>query len=135
MNSLSWFIYLIHVADTVRDTALFFIFLPIIAIIGTAATIGIHNDTTFKDNDLWEWTTWNKWVKRWAFVVIPIGVAIYVVLPSRQTMLLIAGSEIGERIVQSEGVRSITDPSITLLRTWIETETARLLEESTGRKK
>ena len=38
-------------------------------------------------------------------------------------MLLIAASEVGEKIVTSEKITSVVDPSVTLLKTWIEKQT------------
>lgn len=48
------------------------------------------------------------------------------VLPDRNTVLLIAASQIGEKIVNNEKVQSVVDPSIDLLKTWMVQQTQNL---------
>jgi hypothetical protein len=48
------------------------------------------------------------------------------ILPSRDTILLIAASEMGENLVKHENVSKIVDPSLEFLSTWIKTETENL---------
>lgn len=57
------------------------------------------------------------------FVCMIIAGSTSSLLPSRQTVLLIAASEIGERIVTSERAQSVIDPSVDLLKTWMQRET------------
>jgi len=52
------------------------------------------------------------------------------IIPNRETVLLIAASEIGDRVMNSEKmakvgdrVGSVVDPGIDLLKTWIEQQT------------
>jgi hypothetical protein len=48
-------------------------------------------------------------------------------------MLLIAASQVGERVLSSESVQSVVDPSVDLLRTWITQETNRLRANTPNR--
>ena len=43
-------------------------------------------------------------------------------VPSRQTVLLIAASEMGERVLNHPRVNQVIDPGIDLLTTWMEKE-------------
>jgi hypothetical protein len=40
-------------------------------------------------------------------------------LPSRQTVMLIVASELGERVVSNAQITSVVDPSLELLNAWI----------------
>jgi len=51
---------------------------------------------------------------------------IATVLPSKNTVLLITASELGQRLVTSEQVADVVDPSLDLLKTWIKKETEAL---------
>lgn len=55
-----------------------------------------------------------------------ILVGIVTVLPSKNTVMLIAASEVGQRLVTSERVVDVVDPSLDLLKTWIKKETEAL---------
>lgn len=52
------------------------------------------------------------------------GIASF--LPSKNTVMLIAASEVGQRLVTSQQVVDVVDPSIELLKMWIKKETGAL---------
>jgi ABC-type Fe3+ transport system permease subunit len=66
-----------------------------------------------------------KWLKVNGAVVI-VAVILCVILPSKQTILLIAASEVGERVLSNEKVTSIIDPSVEYLQAWIKNELGKL---------
>jgi len=123
MNGLSWLIYL---AEIGRELGGFFTFLAVVA--GIAAIgfmIAAFSDET---KDVNKPTMWARSKISLAFMVLAGFMAA--VMPGRQTVLLIAASEIGERALNSEKMAKITDrvggvvdPSIDLLQTWIAKQT------------
>jgi hypothetical protein len=130
MNSLSWLIYLMQVSDGLRDTTAFVgalstIVLLIWGIIGVICSI----DAPAGSEQFILIQVWWKAMYRYGFWVLLLCFVLFAFLPSRQTMLLIAGSEISQRVVASEGVKSIMDPSMDLLKTWIAEEKDRILNK------
>lgn len=130
MNSLSWTIYAIQLLDSFDTflgwlTAFFFI----TGFVAFAFRI-LSGDA--KDPEI---THYHNKCMRYVKWAIPCGfiVAFFNVLtPDRNTMLLIAASQIGERVVSSQTVQSVVDPSVDLLRTWIEEQTRTLRRASEG---
>ena len=53
------------------------------------------------------------------------------VIPSQRTMILIAASEFGEKIASTKAVSDMVDPSVNLLKTWMEKQTLDLKDEIT----
>jgi hypothetical protein len=47
-------------------------------------------------------------------------------VPSRQTVLLIAGSEMGERVLNHPRFNQVVDPGLELVTTWMQNETAEI---------
>jgi hypothetical protein len=47
-------------------------------------------------------------------------------VPSRQTVLLIAGSEMGERVLNHPKFNQVVDPGLELVTTWMQKETAEI---------
>jgi hypothetical protein len=62
-----------------------------------------------------------KWFWRFCGLFVFVG-ALASFVPSRQTVLLIAASEMGERVLNHERVNQVIDPGIDLLKTWMEKE-------------
>jgi formate hydrogenlyase subunit 3/multisubunit Na+/H+ antiporter MnhD subunit len=132
MNNLSWMIYLAGVSESLSG---FFVFITVIfAILTAIATIvsvvnAVETDAynrRYSDNTL----TYKRSLKKsafkiaiTAFICMIIAGSTSALLPSRQTVLLIAASEIGERVVTSERAQSVIDPSVDLLKTWMQRET------------
>lgn len=125
MNSLSWFIYAIGVLDTMRGAAslvlLLAIFLGIAGIVFAPFIADAVADP--------QWGPFFKGKINLLVIVICCAGLVNVFAPSRQTMLLIAGSEIGQRVVESKSVTEIVDPSVDLLKSWIREETKKLNKE------
>lgn len=137
MNSLSVLIYISYITDKLSD---FFIFLMaaagvICVVLAIVSAILYFDDTDGSYKKLSSAELDNR-----REVVVPkfrkymiIGLITFFVsgivqsiLPDRNTVLLIAASQIGEKIVNNEKVQSVVDPSIDLLKTWMVKQTAEL---------
>ena len=84
-----------------------------------------------------EWATFSVWatyLKRWLRIMAPLSI-FWIVLPTRETMILVAASEIGEKVITSEKVTTVIDPSVVLLKTWIEKQTLDLQTSITNKVK
>ena len=121
MNSLSWYIYLIGVVDEVRGTAMIFIVAISIALSCLAIPYFLMSVV---DNEEPEVEKIRRYFKPLCSA-LALCILVVVFLPSRQTMLMIAGSEIGQR----SGAFDVVDPGIKLLKAWIENETANIGKE------
>lgn len=128
MNSLSWFIYLTQIVDNLGVAALgclvfggmigFFAFL-----IGPMA-IDVMDSPPSP-------ATIRSFVRGYIITMV-LAVLVSVFMPSRQTMLMIAGSEMGERLVKSESVNNIVNPGMDLIRKWIQQETDKIKIKDKG---
>jgi|SRR3972149_738005 len=123
MNSLSWSIYLIHIIEAAHAVVLGVIIASSTAIALMALGMFISEGELYTNEDTGPWA--KKWTRR-AQVSLLAAIPLFVVIPSKQTVLLVAGSEIGERLISSDAVKSVADPGAELLREWIKTETERL---------
>lgn len=135
MNSLSLLIYFAGIVGSLGS------FLSLITILLIVATIGsiifwiiFHDETDsswrpLKDESLVECRKvreqWRKRVLNFALLAVFIG-TINAIIPSRQTVLLIAASEMGEKVLNNEKVGQVIDPSIDLITTWMKNETAEI---------
>lgn len=62
-----------------------------------------------------------KWFWRFCGLFVFVG-SLCSFIPTRQTVLLIAASEMGERVLNHPRVNQVIDPGIDLLTTWMEKE-------------
>ncbi len=130
MNSLSWIIY---AADVVRSTNIILILLmvliPVIVIFKMLhaeyndGLVRLNKPTQEKENFPF---TVKQMITAWCVIAV-----VSVAIPSRQTVILIASSEYGEKILNNPKIGEIVDPSIDLLKTWIEKEKNELVEKET----
>lgn len=141
MNSLTLLIYLIHVADQLRGVVGGTLLITVLGFAVWLLVVGINfliEDDDGEDRSeigrRW-FVTWLGWAKHAALPIVIVTLLITVFIPNRQTMLLMAGSQIGEKLATSDGVRSVVDPSVDLLKAWIKNETTKLVIEETGSKK
>ena len=132
MNNLSWLIYLAGASATLAN---FFYFIT--GVFGVLAVLAgivgvVHMDETRDYRRLG-----SAFKAAMAlFVCMAMAGIVASLMPNRQTVLLIAASEIGERVVTSERVQGVIDPSIELLQTWIQQQTQfirREMQQSTRR--
>lgn len=119
MNSLSWFLYFIQIADVIRSLAEGVMVITFIAIIIWLLISGV----AAAEDEFDIWNGLKGFLRGYAILIFLLAGMVTIFVPSRQTLLLIAGSEIGERVVKSEDVRSVINPGLDLLKAWIKAET------------
>lgn len=131
MNTLAWLIYFTQIVGTLRVVS--FIFIAVILPILTVLKIG-----TFLEDTEAVWTKNGKeFVKvdrlpislKQIVVSWSVLVFLIVVVPSRETIMLVASSVYAEKILNNPKVNEIIDPSLDLLKTWIEKEKEQLTEK------
>ena len=144
MNTFSWMIYLANVADsfdilfkimtviTSSISCLFFIFY----LVNTSDSISYSNSGY---NHRYEFRKANHYrnmcgsfLKKF-LIAFGIFSSLAVITPSKNTVILIAASEIGQKILTSDKVNDIVDPSLELLQTYIKKE-LKTLKDSDNKK-
>jgi hypothetical protein len=122
MNTLSVLVYTAELADSLDTVAKIASLIGGISIAATAfACICATDENVTKEERL----AVVKWFKR-SIIATSILAVTAAVIPSRDTVLMIAASEMAERVVMSEPVQSVVDPATQLLREWIEQKTREL---------
>lgn len=139
MNTLSWLIYLAGVAGSLNA---FVVFLTVIfGGLAAASLIGfiIFSDNTDQYNrplPAAELTVRveqrrKSWWRMWLFLMLmTMGGVTASAIPERQTVLLIAASQMGEQVLNHPRINQVVDPGIELLTTWMQKETADLRRAS-----
>lgn len=120
MNTLSWLIYF---ADLVHSLIFITVVVSIVCFtIWTMARFAFifHHERMITKEDQERLPSGNYLI----IGFICVGIASF--LPSKNTVMLIAASEVGQRLVTSQQVVDVVDPSIELLKTWIKKETEAL---------
>ena len=129
MNSLSWMIYAADVTQSASAVSGLACAGLTISCAIYAAARAISDDTNAMFGRKDEVKPILPVVRPW--LIAALGLAAFsAFLPSRTTIYMIAASEIGERVVTSDGVKSIVDPATELLRKKITTELEKLTKES-----
>lgn len=125
MNGLSWVIYLAGIANGLSTVLGMLAFLSIVSML--IATIWFFV-ISFNPNvkDVLDSTPYFKSFRAWAVTCGILFNLLFYFIPDRQTIILIAGSEIGQKVAQSDQVKGIVDPGMDLLKSWIANETAKL---------
>ena len=141
MNSLSFLIYLAGVTGSVGSFLTFLaVVFGILATLSMVVWLVMHDETDrfsdrLKGDDLvacrsmrtkaWRWF--------WGFTgLLVLAGCIASITPTRQTVLLIAASEMGERVLNHPRVNSVVDPGIELLTAWMEKETREIKKQTTS---
>lgn len=120
MNSLSWLIYLAEALSSADNLfGAISVIACVMAIFSGAAMFFFQGDG---DIDI---SLIKKTFKITA-VVCAVSSLIAVVLPSKQTIILIAASELGQAAIQSEGAQRVIDPSLRYVESWLNNEIERL---------
>jgi tellurite resistance protein TehA-like permease len=100
MNNLSWFLYLAEVVPSFGGLLVGFGVATLIAYAGMVFTTGMNNDVYEKKNP-------------YPSLKLPlIGASLCTLaalIPSKQTIYLIAGSEAGQHVVETESGQAILD--------------------------
>lgn len=123
MTQLSWLIYLSDVCGAISTVAGLLGFL--VGIASLALTIGYYINQGQSGR---ERINFNPPLKRvWSLVAILVLISC--LAPSRQTMLLIAASEISQRVILS----GVLDPSLSLLKDTVENQIKELTHKEDRR--
>lgn len=120
MNMISLFLYSIDVIPTLSHVIgwVTVVLASLMVTITFLCSINSSSEEDFRTN-------FSKYAKPLIKYIVA-GTIIFVVIPTKQTMVLIAASEMGERLVKSQQVQAILDPSLELLQTYIKKETENL---------
>jgi hypothetical protein len=73
-----------------------------------------------------------KSLKRAVKLFFSVGLFLFIIaalLPSKQAILLIAASQIGEKALQHQNVERIVNPGLTYVEEWLKVETNKLRQE------
>lgn len=114
MNALSWMIYAAEVSDSIRwfvwfTTIASFLF-GVFVLITTFSCLVASEERYVKDTDK---ENYKLWAKKWLGLLkisVPILVVSFFVasfLPSKQTIMLIAASQIGESFLNTDAAKNI----------------------------
>lgn len=131
MNNLSILIYLSGVTGTLASFLTFVtIVFGLLGVVCLIVWLVAHDETDASHRRLegealagrreTRKSSW-KWFWRFCGLFVFVG-SLASFVPSRQTVLLIAASEMGERVLNHERVNQVIDPGIDLLKTWMEKE-------------
>lgn len=129
MNTLSWLIYLAEVLSSADHFAGVVAGLAGILVILLGIGLFVFSDD---DDDSANLTFVRKSFKT-SVIVCSVASLFAVILPSKQTIILIAASELGQTVIQSEGAQRVIDPSLRYVESWLNNEIARLQRESQPR--
>ena len=132
MNTLSILIYMAGVAGSIGSfTAFVATVFGVLTLGSLAAFLFMQDETDAYKRPLSEdrlktvrESRRKAWRWMWAFLALMISTGmVATAVPSRQTVLLIAASEMGERMLNHPRVDAVVDPRIDLLTTWMRKET------------
>lgn len=139
MTGLSWFIYSMEVIDNLRGCLLALFVAGVIAAIITGVQFLVRTEAF--DSARAGWDERNESIKQDTLsfakklaAVMAVLMALLTIIPSKSTLTLIAASEVGDKVLQSEQVKGVVNPGIDLLKTWLKRETERLQKEATESK-
>jgi hypothetical protein len=127
MNNLTLAIYLAGVVDGVRDMIVLlavFMVIVFVALVIWSVAIGCNPHDEDVPNSF-------HWYRKTIYALVAtffLWSALDILVPTRQTLILMAGSEMGEKLVKSEAVGSVVNPGLELIRTWIQKETKDLVD-------
>ncbi len=128
MNSLSWLVYGMQVFTNLG---------VLLAIVGGFVCVWLlfWGFCALCNDDQKAPLSITHFVKRFKQLIwVPVVCfTMLIFMPNERTMYLIAASEVGDRIVNSQKVQSIVDPGSEYLKTWLKKETERLNTTGTSK--
>lgn len=128
MNNLSWFIYGAEVLSNLSGLLIVFGILAGLAALISIIAYFVMNADCPTEYDL-------QWAAKWLYILkrmIPLSFVLLFfgcLLPSHQTMVMIAVSEIGDRAIHSTQVQGLIDPSTEYFQKWLKKEIETLDEK------
>ncbi len=123
MNTLSWLIYLAEFTNSVNVASAWMIAIGGAIWAMPMVVFVVSNESLPSAEER------GAFPGRWGLWIAAIALLINVIAPARQTVLLIAASEMGERVLNHPRVNQVVDPGIDLLSTWMRSETEKLRRE------
>lgn len=145
MNSLSWFVYL---AGVVNGVSTLFLFMCVVLLIGAAIGTVVYwaecSDTIVKF-DKWEFESADSSTKVDSAIRFLLGVRTFrnaclamgisfgllsILVPDRQTVIMIGASEFGQRVIEAETTQRLLDPSVSYIENWLRQEIEKMRGES-----
>lgn len=118
MNTLSWLLYFAGVAGNLSTFLSISAFFMIIIGIFACGVYAGHYERTLPKK----------------LIAIPIIGFIFAItacfIPNKETIMYIAASEYGEKVVNSKEVQDLKNPAVDLLKQWMKKETERLTKEA-----
>lgn len=123
MNNLSWFIYLAELIPSIRGSIIIWAFLAIILLAIYSLFIGHKIDMAYhNDDDNYRDTLKSRLasVLKKAVVTIIVLWTVAILLPSKQTLYMIAASEVGEKVATSPQAQEIMKDISAVLKKQLE---------------
>jgi hypothetical protein len=131
MNTLSWTIYLIRILAGVKVVLGLLVMVTGLGMVVSFVVGGL----AMADNEPETSSSLIKWAWRFMGLFFPV-VFLFIIIPNQRTAILIAASEVGEKVALSEQVKPSIDEagglakdSLSLLRSYIERETRAIRKE------
>jgi hypothetical protein len=118
MNNLSWLIYFSEVFGNISDIVQFIALVSFLAAVATGLVCWLQNQVQYIGPSF-----------KYLIPMCIISTILFCIIPSQQTMILIDASQIGQAVATNPQVDSVVNPGITLLDTWIKSETKKLIED------
>lgn len=138
MNSLSLLIYAVELVSNIGATSVVFTWLgAILFVVLGFIRIVFYFDEGIKDIEFRKQATaFLRWWHRAATAVLVVSVIGQVFMPTRQTAVMIAASEVAEVVIKSEEAKTVMkdvtglgQDAVGLLKTYIQTEQKKLMDE------
>ena len=103
------------------------IVISVVAMTITSITlVGMASDGYYKE--------WKVYFGRF----IPIWIILFIIgsaIPSQKTLLMVGASEVTQRVMNSDKLNSVVDPSLDYIKTWLITETQKMTSINDKEKK
>jgi len=124
MNILSLFIYFAEVTNSLKGALNAGIFFGVAAFILTGITYLLWYNDDYSPRDEEDQETNKKFLKtlKIAGIVLLSSIAIQVLVPGKQTLYMIAASEMGETIWESEEAQGLHDDLRTIIKNYAQGE-------------
>jgi hypothetical protein len=141
MNALSWLIYLVGMITNLSAALGVIlgvsIFLCIAILIFKAIAFLSANDSWKKEAlQAEDYIAWQKQFSKyfkWVFSIFVVSLFLTIFVPERQTMIMIAASEVSERVIKTETMQSalndvsgLSGDAVELLKEYIKSETDKI---------
>jgi hypothetical protein len=129
MNSLSWFIYLAEVSNGFCNFLVFFAVMSFVLLAMCGLIRGVGSPTREFENFTKEEKEKLSKFTKYSFLCGVVCIIVSIFIPSKNTLMLIAASEYGQKFVESKTAQEIIDPSTQLLKEWINNQLKEIKKE------